>query len=117
MTLDTTSDENFNTKNLEEVVRFIKNLASSNNTKTTNYERKKSGDSLDKEQMVEVKAKLNNVHKLLKKQVIFTEDVEALEVASDRADEEGENGQFHHEFDVSIVFIHELLDQAKSTMN
>ena len=27
----------------------------------------------------------------------------------------GENSQFHHELDVSIVFIHELLDQTKST--
>ena len=114
MALDKTSDGNFNTKNPEKVVRLIKNLASNNNTKTFNYERKKSGDSLDKEQMVEVKEKLNNVQKLLKKQVTFAEDVEAVEVASDRADEEGENSQFHHELDVSIVFIHELWIKPKA---
>lgn len=41
--------------------------------------------------MAEVKAKLENVHKLLTKQVSFAEDVEAMETASDRGDEEDVN--------------------------
>ena len=40
--------------------------------------------------MPEVKAKLDNVHKLLTKQVSFAEDVEA-KTASDRGDEEDVN--------------------------
>ena len=41
--------------------------------------------------MAEVKAKLENVHKLLTKQVSFAEDVEAMETVSDRGDEEDVN--------------------------
>lgn len=41
--------------------------------------------------MEEVKAKLDSVHKLLKKQVSLTEDVKALETASNRGGEEDVN--------------------------
>ncbi|KAF2620139.1 hypothetical protein F2Q68_00039196 [Brassica cretica] len=37
-----------------------------------------------KEQMDDVKAKLDSVHKLLKKQASFAEDVEAVDVDNDR---------------------------------
>ena len=40
MALDASSDENFNTRNPEEAVRVIENLASNNNTKNTDFERK-----------------------------------------------------------------------------
>ena len=41
--------------------------------------------------MAEVKAKLESVHKLFKKQVSFAEDVEAIVVDSDRGDDEDAN--------------------------
>ena len=41
--------------------------------------------------MDDVKAKLDNVHKLLKKQVSFAEDVEAVDVNSDKDFEEDVN--------------------------
>ena len=69
MALDASSEGNFNTKNPEEAVRLIENLASSNSTKNTDFERRKSVAILAKEQMDEVKAKLDSVHKLLRKQV------------------------------------------------
>ena len=44
--------------------------------------------TLGKEQMDDVKAKLDSVHKLLKKQVNFAKDVEAVDVGSDMDGEE-----------------------------
>ena len=41
--------------------------------------------------MEDVKAKLESVHKLVKKQVFFTEDVEAVDVNSDMEEEEDVN--------------------------
>ena len=42
MALDASSIGNFNTGNPEEAVRVIENLASNNNTKNTDFERKRS---------------------------------------------------------------------------
>ena len=42
MSLDASSNGNFNTRNTEEDVRVIENLASNNSTKNTDFERKKS---------------------------------------------------------------------------
>ena len=79
MALDASSNGNFNTRNPEEAVKVIENLASSNSTKNTDFERKRSATILGNDQMDEVKAKLDSVHKLLKKQVSFVEDAEAVE--------------------------------------
>ena len=79
MALDTTSEGNFNTRNPEEAVRLIENLAS---TKNTDFERRKSA-TLGKEDLDDVKAKLDSIHKLLKKQVSFAEDMKAVEINSD----------------------------------
>lgn len=74
--------------NPEEVVRLIEDLAYTNSTKNTDYERKKSVDSLEKGQMAEVKAKLDTVHNLLKKHVSFTKGVETDEAAEKNEFEE-----------------------------
>ena len=73
MALDASSNGNFNTRNPEEAVKVSENLASNNNTKNTDFERKRSATILGNDQMDEVKAKLDSVHKLLKKQVSFVE--------------------------------------------
>ena len=80
MALDTASEENFNTRNSVEAVRLIENLANSSSTKNTNFERKKSVASLGKEQMDEVRAKLDVVHELLRKQVCSAEGEEAVDM-------------------------------------
>ena len=79
MALDASSNGNFNTRNPEEAVKVIKNLASSNSTKNTDFERKKSATILGNDQMDEVKVKLDSIHKLLRKQVCLVEDAEAVE--------------------------------------
>ena len=56
--LDDSRDGNFNTRNPEEAVRAIENLASSNSIKNTDFERKRSAAILGKDQMDEMKAKL-----------------------------------------------------------
>ena len=91
MSLDTTSEGNFNTRNPEEAVRLIENLASRNSTKNTDFERRKLVTVFGKEQMNDVKAKLGSVHKLLKKQVSFAEDVEAVDVGDEDGDEKNVN--------------------------
>ena len=48
-------------------MRLIENLASNNSTKNTDFERKSYAAILGKDQMDEVKANLDNVHKLLRK--------------------------------------------------
>ena len=53
MALDASSDENFNTRNPEEAVRVIENLASSNSTQNTDFERKRSASILGNDQMDE----------------------------------------------------------------
>ncbi|WZY77777.1 hypothetical protein YC2023_024161 [Brassica napus] len=73
MALDTASDGNFTTRNPLEAVRLIENLANSSSTKNTDSERKKSVASIGKEQMDEVRAKLDVVHELLRKQVCSAE--------------------------------------------
>ena len=79
MALDASSNGNFNTRNPEEAVKVIENLASSSSTKNTDFERKKSATILGNDQMDEVKAKLDSVHKLLRKQVCLVEDAEAVD--------------------------------------
>ena len=79
MALDASNEGNFNTRNPEEAVRLIENLASSNSTKNNDFERRQSATILGKEQMDEVKAKLDSVHKLLKKQVCLVEDADAVD--------------------------------------
>lgn len=91
MALDTASEGNFNTRNSEEVVRLIENFASSNSTINTDFERRKSTTIPGKEQMQDVKAKLDSVHKLLRKQVSFVEDMEAVDIESDRDEQEDVN--------------------------
>ena len=73
MPLDTTSEDNFNTRNPEEETRLVENLASSNSTKNTDYERKKSVSSMKMQQLDDVKANLDGVHKRFMKQVSFAE--------------------------------------------
>ncbi|KAF8107452.1 hypothetical protein N665_0121s0006 [Sinapis alba] len=68
MALNTASEGNFSTKNHEEATRLIENLASNSNTKNTDFERKKSTPSMSKEQIEEVKAKLDSFQKFLRKQ-------------------------------------------------
>ena len=71
---------NFNTRNPEEAVRITENLASSNNTKNTDFERKRSIAILENDQMDEVREKLDSVYKLLKKQVCLVEEAEAVDI-------------------------------------
>ncbi|XP_048620048.1 uncharacterized protein LOC125590505 [Brassica napus] len=91
MALDSARDGNFNTRNPEEAIRLIENLASNNSTKNTDFKKKKITHALGKEQLEDVKAKLDSVHKLLKKQVSFAEDVEAVHVNNDMDEEEDVN--------------------------
>ncbi|KAL0885984.1 hypothetical protein Bca101_009967 [Brassica carinata] len=77
MALDTASEGNFTTRNPEDAVKLIDNLASSNSTK--NIVRARSAVFLGKEQINEVQATLDNVHKLLNKQICSVEDAEADE--------------------------------------
>ena len=87
MALDTASEGNFNTRNPVEAMRLIENLANSSSTKNTDFERKKSVAPLGKEQMDEVRAKLDVVHELLRKHVCSVEG----EVAVDMEGEEDVN--------------------------
>ena len=91
LALDTANEGNFNLMNPEEAVRHIKNLASTNSTKNTDFERNVLAITLRNEQLDDVKPKLDSVHKLLKKQVSFAEDVEVVDVDSDRNDKEDVN--------------------------
>ena len=59
MALDASSEGNFNTRNPEEAVRLIENLASSNSTKNTDFERRQSATILVNDKMDEVKEKLD----------------------------------------------------------
>ena len=80
-------DTNFKTRNPEKVVRLIENFASDNSTKNTDFERRKLATIFGKEQMDDFKAKLDSVHKLLKKHANFAKDVEAVDVGDDDGDE------------------------------
>ena len=60
-------------------MKVIENLASSNITKNTDFERKKSATIIGNDQMDEVKAKLDSVHKLLRKQACLVEHAEAVD--------------------------------------
>ena len=86
MALDASSNGNFNTKNPEVAVKVIENLASSSSTKNTDFERKRSATIIGNDQMDEVKAKLDSVHKLLRKQVCLVEDAETVDTEG-RAEE------------------------------
>ena len=80
MALDASSHGNFNTRNPEEAVKVIENLASSSSTKNTDFEMKKSFASLGKEQMDEVRGKLYVVDELLRKQVCSAEGEVAVDM-------------------------------------
>ena len=79
MALDASSNGNFNTRNPEEAVRVIENLASNNITKNSDFERKRSATILGNDQMYEVKARLDSIHKLLRRQVCLVEDAEVVD--------------------------------------
>ena len=79
MSLDASSEGKFNSRNAEEAVRLIENLTSRNSTKNIDFERRKSAAILGKEQMDVVKAKLESVHKLLRKQACLVEDVDVVD--------------------------------------
>ena len=66
-------------------------MASSNNTKNTDFERKRSAAILGKDQMDEVKAKLDSIHKLLRKQVCLVEDAYAVDTEGREEVEEDVN--------------------------
>ncbi|KAL0847168.1 hypothetical protein Bca101_020414 [Brassica carinata] len=72
MALDTASEGNFTTRNPEDAVKLIDNLASINSTK--NIVRARSAAFLGKEQINKVQATLDNVQKLLNKQICSVED-------------------------------------------
>ena len=55
MALDASSNGNFNTRNPEEAVKVIENLASNNITKNTDFERKRYAAFFGNDQMDEVK--------------------------------------------------------------
>ena len=74
MAIDASSNEKFNSRNSEEAVRVFENLASSSSTKNTDFERKRSATILGNDQMDKVKAKLDSVDKLLRRQVCLVED-------------------------------------------
>ena len=80
MALDISSEGNFNTRNPVEAMRLIENLANSSSTKNTDFERKKYVASLGMGQMDEVRAKLDVVHELLRKQVCSAEEEEAVDI-------------------------------------
>ncbi|KAL0749452.1 hypothetical protein Bca101_031455 [Brassica carinata] len=79
MALDASSNGNFNTRNLEEAVKVIENLASSNSTKNIDFERKRYATILGNHQMDEVKnpkleslsSPLSRTHRLRLYYVVF----------------------------------------------
>ena len=79
MALDASINRNFNTRNPEEAVRVIEYLASSSSIKNIDFERKRYTTILGNDHMDEVKAKLDSVHKLLRRQVWLVEDAEAVD--------------------------------------
>ena len=88
MALDASSNGNFNTRNPGEAIKVIENLGSSNSTKNIDFERRKSATIPGNDQMDEVKAKLDSVHKLLRKQVCLVEDAEVVEIEGREEEEE-----------------------------
>lgn len=50
-------------------------MTSINNTKNTDYKKKKLTNNLNKKQIPKIKTKLNNIHKLLTKQINFTKNI------------------------------------------
>ena len=86
MALDASSNGNFNTRNPKEEVKVIENLASISSTKNTDFERKRCATILGNDQMDLVKAKLDSIHKLLRKHVCLVEDAETVDTEG-RAEE------------------------------
>ena len=66
-------------------------MGGSHQPRTLISKEKKSATAQGKEQLEDVKAKLDSVHKLLKKQVNFAEDVEAIDVDTNMDEEEDVN--------------------------
>ena len=62
-------------------------MASNNSTKNTDFEGKKSAAILGNDQMDEVRVKLDNVHKLLRKQACLVEDADVVDT-EDRVEED-----------------------------
>ncbi|XP_024013976.1 uncharacterized protein LOC112088054 [Eutrema salsugineum] len=106
MALDAASNENFNTRYPEKAVVLIENLASSNNSKNADNERKKHTGNMDGLQIAEVKAKLDYVHRVLvgKKSVRFAQEVESFE-PEDEAEEEMSILSMDHGFKVRGLVI------------
>lgn len=71
MALDTASEKISTPEIQKKAVRLIENLTSSKSTKNTDYERKKSAESLGKGHMAEVKAKLDYVHSFLRSRSVL----------------------------------------------
>jgi len=92
MALDAASNGNFNTRYLIDATALIENLACSNITKNTDFERKKIVGAVSGNQMAEVNAKLDLVHNLLtrKKHVHFAAEDETIEPET-----ESEEGVFY----------------------
>ena len=65
--------------------------ASNNSTKNTDFERKRSTAILGNDQMDEVRAKLDSVHKLLRKQACLVKDAEAVDTEGKAEVEEDVN--------------------------
>ncbi|KAL1212234.1 hypothetical protein V5N11_030303 [Cardamine amara subsp. amara] len=90
MALDAASNGNFNTRYPKDAVVLIENLASSNSTKNTDFERKKQAGNLEGNQIAEVKAKLDTMHNLMmgKKQVQFAAEVEVFEQDNEQEEQD-----------------------------
>ena len=86
MALDSASKGNLNTRNPEEAGRLIKNLASCNSAMHTNFKRRESAASLWKEQIDDVRARLDRVYKLLKNHISLKENVEIADARGDSED-------------------------------
>ena len=86
MALDSASKGNLNTRNPEEAGRLIKNLASCNSAMHTNFKRRESVASLWKEQIDDVRARLDRVYKLLKNHISLKENVEIADARGDSED-------------------------------
>ena len=72
-------------------MRVIENLASNNITKNTDFERKRSAAVLWNDQMDEVRAQLDSVHKLRRKQSCLVEDAKAVDIEGKAEVEEDVN--------------------------
>ncbi|KFK23830.1 hypothetical protein AALP_AAs44826U000100 [Arabis alpina] len=77
MTLDSASNRDFKTRSRADCLMLIKNVASRNNTKKIDQERRQEGGITGRVEIAEVKAKIDSVHNLLvgRKAVHFAPEV------------------------------------------